>query len=350
MHRSPLTRQARLTDDFQNHINTGRPGGIDLVYADGNSFNQSLVAITDGVITYTNTNYQPRPGENPRLRGEKLLQLRGTDGIIYQYNHLNSINVTQGQTVKAGQQIATMGFTGWVEPPNINGTHLHFEVWVNGVRKDPLQFIDINKFNNQNNMPTKEQTAFRKLRNWKKFRDLKSDERQAIYEFNLIHSHARLINQSNEIKNLKEELTFARNLATNAEGQLDTANQKNFDLENENKDLQKINDELFQIQSKPAQIANKATQKQNQENQPYKTPSSTIIANDTVQKVLKFIESVGGAAAGLALLSPQLEAVNIDISTGVIGLALGGVALLVDKYLESEKVKRKRMEKESAND
>ncbi|PIR94448.1 hypothetical protein COT97_01170 [Candidatus Falkowbacteria bacterium CG10_big_fil_rev_8_21_14_0_10_39_11] len=58
------------------------------------------------------------------------------NGIVTLYAHLSKFHVTQGQTVSRGQSLGMMGTTGWS-----TGTHLHFEVRVNGVKKNPLSYI-----------------------------------------------------------------------------------------------------------------------------------------------------------------------------------------------------------------
>jgi murein DD-endopeptidase MepM/ murein hydrolase activator NlpD len=49
------------------------------------------------------------------------------DGIWTLYAHLNSVNVSSGSSVAAGQSVGTVGSTG-----NSSGAHLHFEVRTNG--------------------------------------------------------------------------------------------------------------------------------------------------------------------------------------------------------------------------
>lgn len=44
------------------------------------------------------------------------------------YAHLKEYKCKQGDTIKAGQIIGIMGFTGYCIPSNISGTHLHFEI------------------------------------------------------------------------------------------------------------------------------------------------------------------------------------------------------------------------------
>lgn len=57
-------------------------------------------------------------------------------GVVTRYAHLSSTAVKVGQSVERGQFIGRVGATG-----NATGPHLHFEVVVNGVHKDPALFI-----------------------------------------------------------------------------------------------------------------------------------------------------------------------------------------------------------------
>lgn len=53
-------------------------------------------------------------------------------GVLSIFLHLNTINVEEGQMVKAGQQIGTVGSTG-----ASTGPHLHWGLYVNGQAVDP---------------------------------------------------------------------------------------------------------------------------------------------------------------------------------------------------------------------
>jgi len=57
-------------------------------------------------------------------------------GFKTRYGHLSAISVTVGQQVAVGQRIGAMGSTG-----RSTGTHLHYEVWVNGRPQNPMRFV-----------------------------------------------------------------------------------------------------------------------------------------------------------------------------------------------------------------
>lgn len=65
------------------------------------------------------------------------LEIDHGHGVHTLYAHLNEIdqNLAPGMFVSAGQPVARMGMTG-----NATGIHLHYEVIVDGIKVDPLNF------------------------------------------------------------------------------------------------------------------------------------------------------------------------------------------------------------------
>ncbi|WP_298505562.1 M23 family metallopeptidase [uncultured Maribacter sp.] len=60
------------------------------------------------------------------------------DGLLSVYKHNGSLNKRQGEVVRAGEIIASVGSTGELT----TGPHLHFELWNNGTPVNPMDFID----------------------------------------------------------------------------------------------------------------------------------------------------------------------------------------------------------------
>ena len=67
------------------------------------------------------------------------VEINHGNGISTLYAHLNSISVSNGQTVVKGQLIGYSGSTGIS-----TGPHLHFAVKVNGTAVDPLNYVSLN--------------------------------------------------------------------------------------------------------------------------------------------------------------------------------------------------------------
>jgi murein DD-endopeptidase MepM/ murein hydrolase activator NlpD len=57
-------------------------------------------------------------------------------GVVTRYGHLSKINAEIGHRVTRSEVIGYVGTTG-----RTTGPHLHYEVWVHNVRKDPRQFF-----------------------------------------------------------------------------------------------------------------------------------------------------------------------------------------------------------------
>ncbi|WP_370591335.1 M23 family metallopeptidase [Saccharopolyspora montiporae] len=97
--------------------------GIDIANAEGTPIN----SVADGVII-----------EAGSASGFGMwVRVQHEDGTITVYGHVNTITVNEGDSVEAGEQIATMGNRGFS-----TGTHLHFEVWdTDGKKINPLPWM-----------------------------------------------------------------------------------------------------------------------------------------------------------------------------------------------------------------
>jgi murein DD-endopeptidase MepM/ murein hydrolase activator NlpD len=104
--------------------NTDFHTGIDL--GGSGVYGADIVAAKSGVVASPMTHWS---------YGNNVVINHG-DGYVTLYAHCSQLLVSPGQTVSQGQVIAKVGATG-----NVTGPHLHFEVYYNGVRQNPANFI-----------------------------------------------------------------------------------------------------------------------------------------------------------------------------------------------------------------
>lgn len=104
----------------QSDFHTGLDIGGSGVYG------SSIVAAKSGVVVSPMTHWS---------YGNNVVINHG-DGYVTLYAHCAQVLVSPGQTVSQGDVIAKVGATG-----NVTGPHLHFEVYYNGARQDPANFV-----------------------------------------------------------------------------------------------------------------------------------------------------------------------------------------------------------------
>jgi murein DD-endopeptidase MepM/ murein hydrolase activator NlpD len=74
--------------------------------------------------------------EKLTVRGNATIIDHG-QGIYSGFWHQEESYVSVGDLVVAGQLIGKIGGTG-----RVTGPHLHWEIWVNGIQVDPLDWLD----------------------------------------------------------------------------------------------------------------------------------------------------------------------------------------------------------------
>ena len=103
--------------------------GIDIVSSDnGSCRGRRIVAVADGIVVMATYHYS----------WGYYIRVDHGDGVVTGYAHAlkDSFRVNVGDYVKAGQELSSIGTTG-----NSSGYHLHFEVWLDGTRVNPLPYV-----------------------------------------------------------------------------------------------------------------------------------------------------------------------------------------------------------------
>ncbi len=104
-------------------------GGADI----GGAVGAPIYAVADGVVTKAAQGYNGGSGNNVRIDHGKM----DGEAIETSYLHMHTIDVRDGEKVKKGQKIGTVGNTGLSTAP-----HLHFSVYVNGANSDPAPYLN----------------------------------------------------------------------------------------------------------------------------------------------------------------------------------------------------------------
>lgn len=117
----------RLSSDFGNRVHpidrtVKFHAGLDLAVPRGTS----VEASADGEVSFAG--WSGGYGN--------LLVIKHADGKETRYGHLDKLIVSEGDAVKAGQQVAVSGSTG-----KSTGPHLHFEIRENGKVLNPLSIL-----------------------------------------------------------------------------------------------------------------------------------------------------------------------------------------------------------------
>ncbi len=126
-----INELTRLSSHFgyRNHPIFGIPmmhKGVDFTAPTGTP----VYASGDGVIK------RIEKSKGRRGYGNLIDIDHGVDGLTSRYAHLHTFSVKEGDVVKRGQQIGTVGNTGQSTAP-----HLHYEIQINGSAINPLRYM-----------------------------------------------------------------------------------------------------------------------------------------------------------------------------------------------------------------
>ncbi|MCD7723623.1 MAG: peptidoglycan DD-metalloendopeptidase family protein [Clostridiales bacterium] len=117
------TSSRTITAGFPNYSSGRYHGGVDFQCSVGTAV---YAAAAGTVVTVKSLTYSYG----------KYIVISHSNGLSTLYAHNSQLLVSVGDTVTKGQLIAYSGQSG-----NATGPHLHFEVWLNGTRVNPLNYL-----------------------------------------------------------------------------------------------------------------------------------------------------------------------------------------------------------------
>ena len=96
--------------------------GLDIAGKRGSA----IIAVAGGVVTWS----------DKRWGYGNMVEINHGNGYVTRYGHCEKLLIKEGEAVKKGETVATMGSTG-----RSTGPHVHFEVLRDGKQVNPLDFI-----------------------------------------------------------------------------------------------------------------------------------------------------------------------------------------------------------------
>lgn len=126
----PLDKMPKVNHGFYEKRGSRIHGGVDL----GCKVGTEIKSIADGEVTAA--------GSLDKKCGDGV-SIQHSDGFKSSYCHLSDVKVKVGDTIQQGQIIGLSGGQpGARGAGNSKGPHLHLTLKRNGVRVDPLDYID----------------------------------------------------------------------------------------------------------------------------------------------------------------------------------------------------------------
>ena len=111
-----------------------------------------VVAHSDGKVVFCQDGLGNMKGSTGNASYGNCVKIDHGNGYCTLYAHmLKGLSVKNGDSVKKGQKLGYMSDSG-----NAYGGHLHFEVWKNGTRINPTEYLDKDLFTEQVNKSTEE--------------------------------------------------------------------------------------------------------------------------------------------------------------------------------------------------
>src|SRR5688572_5964346 len=118
----PVVQPLRIT----NYMSARHPLGMD--FGLSHAAKSNIMAAADGTVVFA--------GGDPCCSYGLYVIVEHTNGLRTLYGHLSKLGVKKGQAVERGQALGVAGSTGYS-----TGVHLHFEVYLNGKRVNPMNYL-----------------------------------------------------------------------------------------------------------------------------------------------------------------------------------------------------------------